>query len=320
MDKTDQAETVVSQVFVENEKAEAPQKNLLDRVGVLLALLELYVAWGSGYLGVRLALESIPVFLMSGIRFILAGGILYGYLRARRVPNPCKAEWVGAAIVGLLLPGMGSGGVAFAEQWIATGLAAVALGAVPLWIALFIGFTGDWPTQLEWLGLLLGFAGIVLLNLEHGMWATPIGAIALVLVPICWALGSALSTRLRLRLPVGLMGDAAQMLVAGVALLIVGLLLHEQVPHHLPTPRSLVALAYLIVFASLVAYPAYGYLLRKVRPALATSYAYVNPAVALLLGVVLAGEHVTLIGVLAMIVILTGVALVSLGKGRRSGD
>ncbi len=319
MNKTGQPKTALGQLFVENGQAGALQKNLSDRVGVLLALLALYIIWGSTYLGLRLALESIPVLLMSGIRFVLAGSILYGYLRVRCVPNPTKAQWMGSAVIGLLLLVGGNAGTAFAEQWVATSLAAVAVGATPLWAALFIGFMGRWPTRLEWLGLLVGFAGIVLLNLEHGMWTTPVGAIALVFAPMCWALGSALSFHLHLPLPEGLMGSAAQMLTAGVMLLAIGLLSHEQLPH-LPTARSLAALVYLIVFGSLVGYTSYGYLLRKVRPALATSYAYVNPAVALLLGVVLAGEHVTLIGMLAMVIILTGVALVSLGKGRRSRD
>ena len=316
MNKAQKAKQVLNSEVVEHGlQAEIPQHPRWGRIGVPLALLALYVIWGSTYLGMRLAFESIPVFLMSGIRFLLAGSILYGSLQVRRFPNPNGAQWMGGTLVGLLLIVGGTGGIAFAEQWVATSLAAVAVGATPLWAALLIGLMGRWPTRLEWLGLLLGFAGILILNLEDGMWATPVGAIALVLAPVCWALGSALSSHSRLSLPAGLMGSAVQMLAGGVVLLLIGLLSHEQLSR-LPTSRSVAALAYLIIFGSLVAYTCYGYLLQKVHPALATSYAYINPAVALLLGVMLAGEHITSISLLAMTIILTGVGLVSLGRSR----
>ena len=170
---------------------------------------------------------------------------------------------------------------------------------------------GRWPKRIEWVGLALGFVGVLFLNFENGVWANPIGAIALLLSPICWALGSALSSRVSL--PPGLMASATQMIIGGVFLLCLGLLLGERI-HSVPTPNALISMLFLIFFGSLVAFTAYGYLLRHVRPALATSYAYVNPAVAVGLGVALAGEHITLIGVLAMVVILVGVALVSFGR------
>ncbi|MBO0779974.1 MAG: drug/metabolite exporter YedA [Ktedonobacteraceae bacterium] len=311
MEKTQQTEATLEQQ--ETVRASAPGRSLLDRLGIVVSLFALYFIWGSTYLGMRIALEGLPPFIMSGIRFLIAGTVLYGYLRIRREPNPRRGQWLGAALIGLLLVVGGNGGVTFAEQWVASGLAAVAVGAMPLWAALFIGLMGRWPARLEWIGLLLGFTGVILLNLGNGIWATPIGAISLLLAPMCWALGSALATRLSL--PKGLMSSAIQMLTGGVVMLIISQLLGEHVSH-LPTPRSLLALAYLIIFGSLVAYSAYGYLLRKVRPALATSYAYVNPAVALLLGAFMANEPITLMGVLAMLIILTGVGLVSLGRGR----
>ncbi len=301
----------------EKQQGDQHTDDTLSRAGttkhasVILAMLALYIIWGSTYLSMRIAMESMPAFMMAGIRFILAGGILYSCLRLRHVPSPTRSQWLGAALIGTLLVAIGNGGVAFAEQWIASGLAAVAVGASPLWAAFFFGLLGRWPTRLEWLGLGLGFLGVVLLNLEHGLWATPLGAISLLIAPMCWALGSALSSRVSL--PSGLMSSAAQMLVGGFILLMISLLLGERL-HSMPSIRSLAALAYLIVFGSLAAFSAYGYLLRRVRPALATSYAYVNPAVALCLGVGLAGEHITWLGVGAMLVILTGVGLVSLGK------
>lgn len=308
-----------TEVVTDQQKATnvtAPNGRILERTGIIASLLALYIIWGSTYLGMRLALESFPPFIMSGIRFVIAGSVLYGVLRARREAPPNRAQWLGAALVGLLLIVGGNGGVAFAEQWVASGLAAVAVGAMPLWAALFMGLLGRWPVRLEWFGLLLGFAGVILLNLGNSIWATPLGAASLLLSPVCWALGSALSSRLTL--PKGLMSSAAQMLIGGVLLLVIGLGMGERMTH-LPTLPALLALIFLIVFGSLIAYSAYGYLLRKVRPVLATSYAYVNPAVALLLGALVANERITLVGVLAMLIILTGVGLVSLLQYPQTG-
>lgn len=314
MKQTYRSETEVLQQTDKQPVQVSASPKALDRAGVVLAILALYLIWGSTYLGMRIAMESMPPFLMAAVRFIIAGTLLYSFLRMRRAPAPTPSQWLGAAVIGTLLVAIGNGGVTFAEQWIASGLAAVAVGASPLWAALFFGFLGRWPTRLEWLGLSLGFLGVILLNLEHGLWATPLGAISLLLAPMCWALGSALSSRVSL--PSGLMSSATQMLIGGVILLVISLCLGERI-HSIPSVRSLLALAYLIIFGSLIAFSAYGYLLRRVRPALATSYAYVNPLVAVCLGIGLAGEHITLLGVGAMLVILTGVGLVSLGKKKR---
>ena len=285
-----------------------------NRWGVLLSLFMLYIVWGSTYLAMRFALESFSPFLMAGIRFVIAGTILYTFLRMRGVAAPTRPQILGSTIIGILLLAGGNGGVSFAEQWVSSGLAAVGIAAVPLWSALFIGLMGRWPKRIEWVGLGLGFIGVIFLNLENGVWANPIGGIALLLAPMCWALGSALSSRVSL--PPGLMASATQMLIGGTFLLVLGLLLGERI-HSVPTANAVWAMLFLIFFGSLIAFSAYGYLLRNVRPALATSYAYVNPAVAVGLGVLFAGEHITLIGVLAMVVILVGVGLVSLGRDRK---
>jgi drug/metabolite transporter (DMT)-like permease len=288
-----------------------------DRVAIILSLLSLYIIWGSTYLGMRIAIGSFPPFLMAGTRFLIAGMLLYSVLRLRGTAAPSKSQWIGAAMVGILLLVGGNGFIAFSEQWVASGLAAVGVAAVPIWTALLFGLMGRWPTRLEWCGLVLGFAGVILLNLENNVWANPLGAIALLLGPLCWALGTALSTRVAL--PAGLMSSAAQMMIGGVVLLPLGLLSGERM-NTLPTVSSLWAIGFLIVFGSLVAFCAFGYLVRKVRPALATSYAYVNPMVAVALGLGLDGEHITIMGVIAMFVILAGVGLVSLGRERKSLD
>ncbi|WP_236064940.1 drug/metabolite exporter YedA [Reticulibacter mediterranei] len=293
------------------EQETSPTTKAQERVGIILALLALYLIWGSTYLGMSIALTGFPPFLMSGIRFSLAGILLFLLLRVRGNPAPSRAQWGGAAVVGTLLVVGGNGGVSFAEQWVASGLAAVAVAATPLWLTLIIGLMGRWPARGEWIGLLLGLAGVFLLNMEHGLWANPIGAISLLLAPMCWSLGSALSSRLSM--PTGMMSSAAQMVAGGLITLLLGLLLGERITHW-PDLRSLLALGYLVLFGSMIAYSAYGYVLRHVRPALATSYAYINPAVAVLLGALVAGERITPVGLFAMLIILTGVALVTLRR------
>ncbi len=284
-----------------------------DRAGIILSLISLYFIWGSTYLGMRIALEGFPPFLLAGVRFLIAGGILYAILRVRGTPAPGRKQWAGAAVLGALLLVGGNGGVVFAEQWVASGLAALGIAAVPLWTVLFFGLWGRWPRRLEWLGLGLGFVGVVILNLENGLRASPIGAIVLLLAPMSWGLGSAWSQHLPL--PKGLMSSAAQMLTGGLLLMLMSFAFREGMPH-IHTVRPLWAMAFLIVFGSLIAFSAYGYLLQRVRPALATSYAYVNPLVAVGLGVALAGEHITLVGLVAMLIILSGVGLVSLVRQR----
>jgi drug/metabolite transporter (DMT)-like permease len=293
----------------EKQAVLAPVASSTSRLGVMVALLALYLIWGSTYLGIRIAIESIPPLLMIGVRFVIAGGILYLFLRMRGVPTPNRSQWLGSAAIGMLLIGGGMGGVATAEQWVPSSVAAVCIATAPLWISLFAGLWGRWPVRSEWLGLGLGFVGVVLLNLGSGLWASPPGAIILLISPVCWAFGSAWSHHLQL--PSGLMGSATQMLIGGVFVTIMGLILGQRITS-LPTMQSLLALLYLITFGFLIAFSAYGYVLRRVRPALATSYAYVNPVVAVCLGVALAGESVTVLTVVAMVVILVGVGLISL--------
>ncbi len=282
-----------------------------DRFAIILSLLSLYIIWGSTYLVMRIAITSVPPFLMAGIRFLIAGILLYVILRLRGTPAPTKAQWLGAAIAGTLLLAGGNGFIAFSEQWVASGVTAVGVAAVPIWTALFVGLMGRWPTRIEWCGLVLGFSGVILLNLANNVWANPIGAIALLIGPMCWAMGTALSTRVTL--PNGLMSSAAEMLVGGIVLIPLSLLFGERISA-IPTSTSLWALVFLIIVGSLIAFCAFGFLVRKVRPALATSYAYVNPVIAVVLGIAFDGEHITLPGIIAMFVILSGVGLVSLGR------
>lgn len=295
---------------VEEDSARAGGQNL----SIWLALLTVYVIWGSTYLAIRIGLEGFPPFLMAGMRFLLAGALMFGFLRLRGTPNPTRKEWVGASIVGILLLLGGNGMVTFAEQWVASGIAALAVATVPIFAALFAGVFGKWPSRMEWLGLGVGFVGVVLLNLEGDMRANPLGAAALLFATASWAFGSVWSHYLTM--PKGMMASATEMLAGGAALMVLGLGAGERMVA-IPGPRPLLAFLYLLIFGSIIAFTAYSYLLQRVRPSLATSYAYVNPVVAVALGVGLAGENVTLIGLLAMPIILAGVAIVVMARNRR---
>jgi len=275
---------------------------------VAVALFGVYVIWGSTYLAIRISVETLPPLLMAGIRFIAAGSAMYLWLRWRGAPRLTGREWAAAAGTGVLLLTLGNGALAAAEQTVPSGLAAVMVSSVPLFAAVFAGMGGEWPGRREWLGLALGTAGVVLLNLEADMRGSPAAALLLLLSPVAWALGSVWSRTAPL--PKGAMASAAQMLMGGAALVVGGLAFGERLPAH-PSTRSLLAIVYLAVFGSILGFTAYGFLLRTVRPALATSYAYVNPALAVLLGVALAGEHLSTFGLAGMFVILTGVALVA---------
>ncbi len=279
--------------------------------GIVLALLSLYFIWGSTYMAIRYTLESLPPLLTAGYRFLGAGMTLYIALRVAGHPHPAWRRWLGAAVVGSLLLFGGNGLVMLAERHVHSGLVAVLLASVVLWTALFSGLFGLWPSKRESIAIAVGLTGVVLLNLEGNLQAHPVGALMVLGSALSWALGSVLSTRLPM--PGGLMAAAAQMLCGGALLTLVGSLLGEVWPAH-PTGRSLAAFAYMLIFGSLVGFTAYNYLLQRVSTSLATSYAYVNPVVAVLLGVWLGGESIGRYGLLALVIILLAVALVATAR------
>jgi len=294
--------------------ASSPPALLTPRVLVPLALLGVYLIWGSTYLAIRVALADYPPFLMGAIRFFIAGVLMFVVLRWRGIAAPTRAQWFNCAVTGTLLLGFGNGLVCYAEQTVASGLAAVAVASMPLFAAVSAGFYRQWPTRIETLGLLVGFGGVVLLNFGGDLRGSPLGALALIVAAATWAFGSVWSRRRDMPHPA--MSTAAQMLCGSVALGLVALLTQEHiVAVHL---ESTLALAYLFVFGSILGFSAYIYLLHHVRPALATSYAYVNPPVAVLIGVVLGGESVRLLDLIGMAVILTGVAAITLAKAKKT--
>lgn len=281
---------------------------------VLLALLAVYLIWGSTYLAIRFTIEGgYPPLLMAGIRFIIAGAAMYAVLRWRGVPAPSRVQWRHMAVLGLLLMGFGNGLVTIAEQWVSSGLAAVAVASMPLWMALFAALRGQRPARAEAIGLGIGFVGVVWLNAGSQLTASVPGLVALLIAPMAWAFGSVWSRGRDLPAPA--MSAAGQMLTGGVMMLVAGLATGEQFTR-VPTPLATAAVVYLMVFGSIVAFSAYLWLLHHVRPALASSYAYVNPPVAVLLGVLFAGEAVTAHDIGAMAVILAGVAAITFGRNR----
>jgi drug/metabolite transporter (DMT)-like permease len=284
-----------------------------NRWPVLFALAAVYLIWGSTYLAIRIGLDGYPPFLMGGLRFLLASTLFYGVLRWRGHAPPTPAQWRNAAVLGVLMMLLGNGLVNFAEQTVSTSLAAIAIASMPLWAGMFSAFKGRHPSRLEWLGLGLGFAGVVWLNFGSAMSASLPGMIALMAAPMAWAFGSVWSRDRDL--PAPFMSTAAQMFCGGVAMLVLGLLLGERM-HELPSLRPTLAVIYLALFGSIVAFSAYVWLLQNVRPALATSYAYVNPPIAVLLGALLLNEHVDAHVIGAMAVILLGVLIISRAKAR----
>ena len=268
-----------------------------------LALIAVCVIWGSTYLAVGIALESFPPLLLSSYRFLLAGGLLYLILRMRGVPTPSARQWVWATIFGALFFGVCQGGVAFAQQWVSSSFAAIGISTIPLWATLFLGIWRQWPKRQEWFGLLIGFAGVLLLNVGGAFHASPLGAALVFVAAASWGLGSAWKSQLSL--PAGLMTNAAEMMAGGTLLFFFHLFMERQQPGAISF-SSVVAVLYLAVFGGIIVYSAYVFLLRHVSFPLATSYAYVNPLVAVGLGVGLAGEHLSLTGLLALVVILIG--------------
>lgn len=279
------------------------------------AFLALYLIWGSTYFVIKLGVQAWPPMLLAGLRFVIAGSLMFAWLRLRRVPMPTAREWRSCAIVGFLLLSCGNGGVTIAEHLgVASAVAALAIATVPLFALLFGLIWGQRTTSLERGGILLGLIGIGLLNLGHNLQASPLGALMVLLAAASWAFGSMWSRHLSL--PRGAMASAAQMLIGG-AVLLVGSVASGERLQQMPDLAGWLALAYLTLLGSIVAFSAYLYLLKHVRPAAATSYAYVNPVVAVLLGVTFAGERIGIEEWLAMTVIVSAVVLIGLPHWRR---
>jgi drug/metabolite transporter (DMT)-like permease len=282
------------------------------RGAVALAFAAVSIIWGSTYLGIRVALADYPPFLIGAVRFLVAGGLLSGYARLRGHRGLSAREWMGSALVGGLFFVIGNGLLCVAEQSVSSGLAAILVATMPLWATVFARFFGEPASRSEWTGIGLGLAGVLVMNLGGELRGSAHGAALALFAPMGWALGSVLSRRLNL--PSSPMMVGAEMLSGGAMVLLVSLALGETWPSA-PSGRSVGALGYLVVIGSLVGFSAYAFLLRHTRAAVATSYAYINPVVAIVLGVQLGGEHLDLASACVGAIVLASVLLVSLGKG-----
>lgn len=287
-------------------------------LGVLAAFAALYVIWGSTYLGIRFAIETMPPFTMAGIRFLLAGALLYGWSRARGATPATGPQWRTAAVVGALLLLGGNGGVTWAEQYIPSGVAALLVASTPMWMVVIDALRpqGTRPTVPVVLGLVLGLVGIVLLVGPSDLGGEPVdglGALAVAAGAFCWALGSIYQrgapTAASTLLNVGM-----QMLAGGALLLLAGLALGERLDVAAVSTRSALALAYLVLVGAVVGYSAYVWLLKVSTPARVSTYAYVNPIVAVLLGWALAGEPMGPRVIAAGAAVVAAVAFITMGR------
>lgn len=297
---------------------------MTHRLHVWVALGLVYVIWGSTYLAISYVVETVPPMLGMGMRFLLAGAILYTWVRLRGGARPTRANWRAAAIVGILLLLGGNGIVAWSEQLVPSGLAALLVSTTPLWMALI-----DWlrpggmrPSLAVGIGLALGFIGVLLLIgpdiLAGGatLHATgPLAIISLIAVPLAslsWASGSIYSRSAKMPASPAL-GTAMEMLAGGAAMLIVSIFVGEPAHIHLQliTSRSVLGFLYLVVFGSLVAYSAYTWLLRTTPLSLTSTYAYVNPVVAVFLGWAFHGESLTPLTMIAAAVIVAAVGVIT---------
>ena len=297
-------------------------KRTSPRAQILLAFLAVYVIWGSTYLFIRFAVATMPPFLMAGVRFLIAGAILYLWLRLRGGERPKLVHWRSALIVGGLLLLGGNGIVSWAEQQVPSGLAALLIAAVPLWMVLF-----DWlrpggvrPTGLTVVGLVIGFAGVILLATQaesSGAGPQLIGILALLVATICWAIGS-LYARSAPFPGTQLLGTGMEMLGGGALLIVIATATGEWGQVHLEaiSLKSALALAFLIIFGSLVAFSAYVWLLHHVSAARASTYAYVNPVVAVFLGWAFANEAVSWVTIASAAIIIAAVALITVARAR----
>ncbi|HSC44734.1 MAG TPA: EamA family transporter [Candidatus Acidoferrum sp.] len=283
---------------------------------LIVSFLAVYIIWGSTFFAIRIALESFPPLLLAGTRHLGAGLLLCGIFY-RRGAQPTRAQWTTAALTGVLLLFGGNGGVCWAEQTVPSGITALLVATVTLWMVLvdWLRPGGHRPSARVLFGIAIGFAGLLVLvgpaHLGNSGRVDPIGAGILVIASLCWACGSLYSKHGSL--PASpLLGAGMQALCGGTALWIVGLLTGEGPRLHPTqvTPHAWMAIGYLVFFGSCLGFSAYLYILKKSTAARVATYAFVNPIVAMLLGWEFGGEGLTMRTLIAGAVILTAVVLV----------
>ena len=291
-----------------------------SRAQIIAAFASIYLVWGSTYLAIRYAVQTIPPFLMGGLRFVVSGALLYLWARSQGA-RATRLHWRNAIIAGAFLLLGGNGAVVWAEQFVPSGLTALLVSILPFWLVII-----EWvrpprrrPSGAVLVGLVLGFIGMVVLvgpgNLGGRGDVRPLGALVLILGSLSWAIGSFWSRDARLP-ESGLLTTGMEMLGGGALLLIVGLLSGElsQFDIHRISGASAAGLIYLITFGSLIGFTSYIWLLDKVSPARLGTYAYVNPIVAVVLGWAIAGERLSVRTAVAAAIVICAVALITTGR------
>jgi drug/metabolite transporter (DMT)-like permease len=287
-----------------------------------IALVAVYIVWGSTYLAIRFAIETIPPFLAAGLRFLVSGAILYVWQRASGVPAPKKVEWRSAAIIGLLLLAGGTGDLTWAESRIPSGIASLFIATVPLWMVVLdaIRPKAKRANWLVWVGVVMGLAGTALLA---NPWQThtssppldPLGIGVLIFASLSWSIGSLYSRKAPLP-EAPLLGAGMEMLMGSLGLFIFASLLGEWSQFHPQaiSMRSVGGVLYLIVFGSGIGYVAYTWLLRRAPTHIVSTYAYVNPVVAILLGSFVGHEPLEKLEIISAIIIIASVVLITTAR------
>lgn len=282
---------------------------------IAAALLTVYIVWGTTYYALALAMQTLPPVLMNGTRFVLAGGVMLAVARWRGAPWPSAAQWRNCAVVGLAMTCAAMGLTVLAQQHgIGSGLMATVVTSMPLWLALWTAVGGEHVPRTHWVGMGLGGAGALMLALEGDFSTTRLGTLCAFGAPLCWSLGSYASRKLALPSPA--MAAGAQWWVGGMVGTLAALALEpgaSQFHWREVSPVSASAWLYLVVMGTLVTLNAYLWLLQNAPPALAGSYSFVNPLVALAIGVLLGGEQLTGWIWLALPLILAALALILYG-------
>jgi drug/metabolite transporter (DMT)-like permease len=310
-------------VLFDSKKACLACLFLFERVNLKLRiwipLLAIYLIWGSTYLAIRFAIETIPPFLMAATRFLIPGILLFVWRRSAGDPIPSRLEWKSTIIIGLLLLVGGNGGVTWAEQYVPSGVAALIIGSVPLWIILLNLFRPEGRRMNKYVifGVIVGFVGIALLIGPSQLIGTsevihPIGIIAILSAAIFWSAGSLYSRNATM--PASpLLSTGMEFLAGGIGLLVMSALTGEFTRFNFQaiSTRSMLSMIYLMIFGSLIAFVAYTWLLRNAPITLVSTYAYVNPLIAILIGNRLAHETLNLRILIAAAIIISSVFLIN---------
>ncbi|HEY5022348.1 MAG TPA: EamA family transporter [Gemmatimonadaceae bacterium] len=298
-----------------------------SRAQIIAAFASIYIIWGSTYLAIRYAIETIPPFIMGGTRFLVSGALLYLWARSRGASRPTKLHWRNAIIAGGFLLLGGNGAVVWAEQFVPSGLTALLVSILPIWLVII-----EWvrpprkrPTGAVLVGLVLGFIGIIVLvgpgNVSGQGDVRPLGALVLIFGSLSWAIGSFWSRDAKLP-ESALLTTGMEMLGGGALLIIIGVLSGElsHLDIHHVSRSSTVGLVYLITFGSLLGFTSYIWLLDKVSPAHLGTYAYVNPIVAVVLGWAIAGERLSIRTGVAAAIVICAVALITSARNTTAGQ